>query len=173
MIATAGSTFLPERDRTDLDPAELLATAAQDASTRARCFTQLLTGFHQLNHGGLARAAGSLREAVILGQDLSETDLLTNLGIATFQLGDDDGFRRCFSKMLTQARNDGAIGLVLFALPRLALADLSAGNWTGAVGHATEAVELARSTGQHGLAAMRWPSWPWSPRTAATRGTTS
>ena len=32
MIATAGSTFLPERDRTDLDPAELLATAAQDTS---------------------------------------------------------------------------------------------------------------------------------------------
>ena len=30
MIATAGSTFLPERDRTDLDPVELLATAAQD-----------------------------------------------------------------------------------------------------------------------------------------------
>ena len=154
MIATAGSTFLPERDRTDLDPAELLATAGQDTSTRARCFTQLLTGFHQLNHGGLARAAGSLREAVILGHDLSETDLLTNLGIATFQLGDDDGFRRCFSRMLTQARNDGAIGLVLFALPRLALADLSAGNWTGAVGHATEALELAHSTGQHGLAAM-------------------
>ena len=56
--------------------------------------------------------------------------------------------------MLTQARNDGAIGLVLFALPRLALADLSAGNWTGAVAHATEALELARSTGQHALAAM-------------------
>ncbi len=154
MIATAGSTFLPERDRTDLDPAELLATAAQDTSIRARCFTQLLTGFHQLNHGGLARAAGYLRQAVALGSDLSETDLLTNLGIATFHLGDDDGFRRFFSRMLTQARNDGAIGLVLFALPRLALADLSAGSWTGAVGHATEALELARSTGQHALAAM-------------------
>ena len=28
MIATAGSTFLPEQDRTDLDPAELLASTA-------------------------------------------------------------------------------------------------------------------------------------------------
>jgi DNA-binding CsgD family transcriptional regulator len=154
MIATAGSTFLPEPDRTDLDPAELLASTAQDTSIRARCFTHLLTGFHQLNHEGLAAAAVSLRQAVTLGQDLSETDLLTNLGIATFHLGDDDGFRRLFSRMLTQARNDGAIGLVLFALPRLALADLSGGNWTGAVAHATEAVELARSTGQPGLAAM-------------------
>ena len=154
MIAAAGSTFLPEQDRTDLDPAELLASTAQDTSTRARCFTHLLTGFHQLNHDGLAAAAVSLRQAVTLGHDLSETDLLTNLGIATFHLGDDDGFRRLFSRMLTQARNDGAIGLVLFALPRLALADLSGGNWTGAVAHATEAVELARSTGQPGLAAM-------------------
>ena len=154
MIATAGSTFLPERDRTDLDPAELLASTALDNSTRGRCFTHLLTGFHQLNHDGLAAAVVSLRQAVRLGESVSETDLLTNLGIATFHLGDDDGFRRCFTRLLTQARTDGAIGLVLFALPRLALADLSAGNWTGAVSHATEAVELARSTGQIGLTAM-------------------
>jgi len=154
MIATAGSTFLPEPDRTDLDPAEFLASTGQDTSARARCFTHLLTGFHQLNHEALAGAVGSLRQAVILGEDLSETDLLTNLGIATFHLGDDEGFRRCFSRMLTQARSDGAIGLVLFALPRLALADLSAGNWTGTVAHATEALELARSTGQPGLTAM-------------------
>jgi len=154
MIATAGSTFLAEQDRTDLDPAELLASITQDSSTRARCFTHLLTGFHQLNQDGLAAAVVSLRQAVTLGESLSETDLLTNLGIATFHLGDDDGFRRCFSRLLTQARNDGAIGLVLFALPRLALADISAGNWTGAVTHATEAVELSRSTGQHALTAM-------------------
>jgi len=154
MIATAGSTFLAEQDRTDLDPAELLASSAEDSSARARCFALLLTGFHQLNHSGLSNAAETLREALTLGEHLSETDLLTNLGIATFQLGDDDGFRRLFSRMLTQARTDGAVGLVLFALPRLALADISAGNWTGAVTHATEAIELARSTGQHGLTAM-------------------
>ncbi len=57
MIAAAGSTFLAEQDRTDLDPAELLASTARDTSTRARCFTHLLTGFHQLNHDGLAAAA--------------------------------------------------------------------------------------------------------------------
>src|ERR1700712_386345 len=105
MVPAAGSTFLAEQDRTDLDPTELLASTAQDSSTRARCFTHLLTGFHQLNHDGLAAAAFSLRQAVILGHDLSETDLLTNLGIATFHLGDDDGFRRLFSRMLTRARH--------------------------------------------------------------------
>jgi DNA-binding CsgD family transcriptional regulator len=154
MIATAGSTFLAEQDRTDLDPAEILAAEGEDSSTRAQCFALLLTGFHQLNHHGLAAAAVFLRQAVALGRDRSETDLLTNLGIATFHLGDDDSFRRLFSRMLTQARNDGAVGLVLFALPRLALADVSAGNWTGAVTHATEAVDLSRSTGQHALTAM-------------------
>jgi DNA-binding CsgD family transcriptional regulator len=154
MIATAGSTFLAEQDRTDLDPAELLAGAAEDSSTRAHCFALLLTGVHQLNQHGLAAAAAALRQAVTLGRDRSETDLLTNLGIATFHLGDDDSFRQLFSRMLTQARDDGAVGLVLFALPRLALADVSAGNWTGAVTHATEAVELSRSTGQHALSAM-------------------
>ena len=39
MIATAGSTFLAEQDRTDLDPVELRATAAEDSSPRAQCFT--------------------------------------------------------------------------------------------------------------------------------------
>ena len=39
MITAAGSKFLPEQDRTDLDPAELLASTVQDTSTRARCFT--------------------------------------------------------------------------------------------------------------------------------------
>ena len=94
MIATAGSTFLPEPDRTDLDPAELLATAAQDTSARARCFTHLLIGFHQLQPRRPGPRRRFLREAVILGSELSDTDLLTNLGIATFHLGDDDGFRR-------------------------------------------------------------------------------
>jgi DNA-binding CsgD family transcriptional regulator len=154
MIAAAGSTFLAEQDRTDLDLAELLVSTTADSSTRARCFAQLLIGFHQLNHHGLAAAVVSLRHAVTLGESLSETDLLTNLGIATFHLGDDDGFRRLFSRMLTQARNDGAVGLVSFALPRLALADVSAANWTGAVTHASEAVELSRSTGQNALTAM-------------------
>ncbi len=155
MIATAGSTFLPEADRTDLDPDELLlGSTVQDGSARSRCFRSLLIGFHLLNHEGLAAAVPQLREAIILGEDLDETDLLTNLGIATFHLGDDKGFRRGFTRMLNQSRDNGAIGLVLFALPRLALADLSAGNWAGAAANAAEAVQLARSTGQPALAAM-------------------
>ena len=159
MIATAASTFLPENDRTDLDPAELLNTdllnaPPQNIPDRARCFTNLLIGFHRLNHDGLAAAVAPLREALTVGRNLDETDLLTNLGIAAFHLGDDVAFGRTFTRMLSHSRDTGAIGQMLFALPRLALADLSAGNWTGAVGHSTEALQLARSTGQLGMAAM-------------------
>ncbi len=159
MIATAASTFLPERDRTDLNPVELLGAEHPDSpppesTQRTRCFTNLLIGFHHLIHDGLGRAVVPLREAIVAGSDLHETDLLTNLGIAAFHLGDDAAFSRSFTRMLDQSRDTGAIGQMLFALPRLAVAELSAGNWAGAVGNSTEALQLARSTGQVGMAAM-------------------
>ena len=84
----------------------------------------------------------------------AETDLLTNKGIAAFHLGDDESFRRSFTTLLAQSRDSGAVGLVLFALPRLALADLAAGQWSSATANATEALQLARSIGHDELTAM-------------------
>ena len=75
-------------------------------------------------------------------------------GIAAFHLGEDDAFRRAFAQLLSQSREAGALGLVLFALPRLALADLAAGRWGSATADATEALQLARGTGQPALTAM-------------------
>jgi hypothetical protein len=126
MIATAGSTFMPREAQTDLTPDEVLP-ARPGASLRDQCFTGLLVGFHHLLRGELDLAAASLRAGLAAGQSLTETDLLTNMGIAAFHLGDDDAFRSAFTRLLAQSRDSGAIGLVLFALPRLALADLSAG----------------------------------------------
>ena len=97
---------------------------------------------------------------------------MTNLGIATFHLGDDDGFRRLFSRMLTQARNDGAIGLVLFALPRLALADLSGGNWTGAWPMPPKRWNWPAAPGNSAWPRCRWRNLRWWPRCAATRAMT-
>ncbi len=159
MIATSASTFLPERERTDLDPAELLYAAPVDApagetSDQARCFASLLIGFHHLIHDGIGSAVAPLREAITAGQDLQETDLLTNLGVAALYLGDDTAFSRSFSRMLSHARDSGAVGQMMFALPRVTVADLSAGNWTAGIGHSSEALQLARSTGQLGMAAM-------------------
>lgn len=154
MIVTAGSTFVGAGDRTDLDPSELSGGVGVDASPRERCFAGLLVGFHDLLRGHLHNAATALRAALDAGRDLTETDLLTNMGIAAYHLGDDESFRRSFARLLAQSRDSGAVGLVLFALPRLALADLAAGQWTSATANASEALQLARSIGQDALTAM-------------------
>jgi DNA-binding CsgD family transcriptional regulator len=154
MIATAASTFMPRAaDRTDLNPTELL-DPTRVTGDRDACFAGLLIGFHYLLRGELESAAGSLRTALDIGRELNETDLLTNMGIAAFHLGDDAAFSASFTRLLARSRDTGALGLVLFALPRLALADLSAGQWANATSNATEALQLARSTGQHALTAM-------------------
>ncbi|HEV2885495.1 MAG TPA: AAA family ATPase [Jatrophihabitans sp.] len=154
MIASAGSTFLAAPDRTDLDPSEVLEDLDDAAPARQRCFASLLTGFSHLLAGDLSRAAPVLRDALTAGEHLLETDLLSNLGIAAFHLGADEEFRRSFARLLAQSRDSGAVGLVLFALPRLALAHLSASQWNAAVSDAAEALNLARGIGQPALTAM-------------------
>jgi tetratricopeptide (TPR) repeat protein len=153
MIATAGSTFVPREAQTDLTPDEVLPDHPGD-SPREQCFTGLLVGFHHLLRDELEQAATSLRAGLAAGRSLTEPDLLTNMGIAAFHLDDDDAFRSVFTRLLAQSRDSGAIGLVLFALPRLALADLSAGQLSTANANATEALQLARSTGQQPLTVM-------------------
>ncbi len=153
MIAAAASTFMAPGDRTDLTPAELPLDVPED-DVRGRCFATLFTGFHHLLTGDMARTTQVLRTALELGRSLEETDLLTNQGIAAFHLGDDDAFRSAFTRLLSRARATGAMGLVLFALPRLALAELSAGRLGEATSNAAEALELARTMGQPALTAM-------------------
>jgi DNA-binding CsgD family transcriptional regulator len=153
MIASAGSTFVAREAQTDLTPEEVLPPRPAE-SVREQCFAGLLVGFHHLLRDELEQAAVSLRAGLAAGRSLTETDLLTNMGIAAFHLGDDDAFRSAFTRLLAQSRDNGAIGLVLFALPRLALADLCAGQLSTATANATEALQLARSTGQQPLTVM-------------------
>jgi len=154
MIASAAATFVPGHGPIDLDPAGLVADLPDGAPARERCSAQLLAGFGHLLAGRTARAVPRLRDALAAGEQLTETDLLTNLGIAALHLGDDDAFRRSFDTLLSRSRDGGAVGVVLFALPRLALAELAAGRWSAARSDAAEALDLARGTGQPALAAM-------------------
>jgi DNA-binding CsgD family transcriptional regulator len=154
MQATAASTFVSPLDRTNLDPNELSEPVGPGATNRELCVAGLLLGFHALLDEDLHRAAINLSAALAAGRDLVETDLLTNMGIAAFHLGGDDAFRRSFTQLLAQSRDDGAVALVLFALPRLALADLAGGHWSSASDNAREALSLARSLGQEALTAM-------------------
>jgi DNA-binding CsgD family transcriptional regulator len=152
MIASALATFATGPD-TQLDLAELAARADRDPP-RTRLYADLLAGFTHVACNDMTGAAPRLHEALRLGADLTETDLLTNMGIAAFYLGDDEAFHRCFTRLLSQYREASAVGLVLFALPRLGLADLVSGEWSLYAAHATEALQLARSTGQPGLTPM-------------------
>ena len=152
MIASALATFVTGPD-TQVDLGDLPVGADTDPP-RKRLYANLLAGFIHVARNDMASAAPHLQEAVALGRDLTETDVMTNTGIAAFYLGDDEAFQRGFTRLLSQSREAGAIGQVLFALPRLGLADVVSGEWTLYAAHATEALQLARSTGQTGLTAM-------------------
>ena len=154
VMASAASTFTAPPDHTDLDPAELSADLDPEAPAAQRCVSGLLIGFHHLLQGRPAAATAPLRAAFDAARAVSEPDLVNAIGIASFHLADDDTFRRTFTSLLADARERAAYGLVLFALPRLALADYCAGRLSDAVSHASEARQLAVASGQVGLSAM-------------------
>ncbi|MDD9207976.1 AAA family ATPase [Georgenia sp. 10Sc9-8] len=138
-----------------IDPVPFAALDAA-STTRTRCFAELLLGLDRAGRGDWSRATPLLRSAIARTAVLEEEDqdLLPNLGIAALHLGDDAAARRHHELILTRARSTGALLMVLYSLTRLALTDLTTGQWRAAEAAATEAVELAGTTGQPGLGAM-------------------
>ena len=84
-----------------------------------------------------------------------------------FYLGDDDAAYRLNAQTVATARTTGAIGDLLFALPRLALAEILTGQWSAAEVSADEAARLSRETSQPGLSAV---SFAWLVVLAALTG---
>ncbi|HEU4566603.1 MAG TPA: LuxR family transcriptional regulator [Marmoricola sp.] len=153
VMASAASTFVGPSDRTDLDPAELVPPG-DEAPPEHRRASALLSGFHHLLGGRLSAAIPPLRQAFEASRGVPDPDLANAVGIASFHLADDETFGQTFTALLPHAREHAAYGLLLFALPRLALADFCAGRLGDAVSHAAEAHQLAVASGQPGLAAM-------------------
>ena len=154
VLASGASTFVAPSDHTDLDPGELPMDLAPGAPAAQRCVTGLLTGFHHLLKGRPALAAAPLRAAFDAARTVSDPDLVNAIGIASFHLGGDEPFRLALTSLLARSRERAAYGLVLFALPRRALADYCEGRLSDAVSHASEARQLALASGQPGLSAM-------------------
>jgi DNA-binding CsgD family transcriptional regulator len=122
---------------------------------RLHCFAALLDGHQHVLAGDMAQASVSLRRAVEIGSRLDvDTDLLANLGIAGFHLGDDATAERSYARLLTWARSRGAVLAMVSALSRLPFAQIAAGRWEEARACADEAADLARGVGQPSLAAM-------------------
>ena len=120
---------------------------------RARFLTHLVNAFVGLLNGGVARPVRALRDAMDLAGE-PDPDLVLRAGHVAFYLGDDDAAYRLNAQTVAAARATGAIGELLFALPRLALAEMLTGRWAAAVVSADEAERLARETSQPGLRAV-------------------
>ncbi len=117
-------------------------------TARNRCLQRLLEATTADAAGRWAPALTALRAALAVAGDVDDADVLGNLGNAALHLGDDDGHRRCFTRMLAGARDRGAVMSVVYALPRLAFADLVAGQWSRVRDAASEALTLSEATGQ-------------------------
>jgi DNA-binding CsgD family transcriptional regulator len=133
---------------------------------RAWFLTHLLNGFVGLLNGEVARPVHALDDAMDLAAE-PDADLVLRAGHVAFYLGDDDAAYRFNAQTVATARTTGAIGDLLFALPRLALAEILNGRWSAAEVSADEAARLSRETSQPGLSAV---SFAWLAVLAALTG---
>ncbi|MDT4910154.1 MAG: hypothetical protein QOI69_3395 [Pseudonocardiales bacterium] len=135
---------------------------------RSRCLRLLLAATIADTAGAWAPALHSLHAAVDASAEVEDPDVLAHVGNTALHLGDDQAHRSCFTRMLAGARDRGAGMLVLYALPRLAFADLLSGDWSRVGAAANEAVTLSADTGQAALGAA---PLGWLTLLAALQGT--
>jgi DNA-binding CsgD family transcriptional regulator len=117
--------------------------------------------------GQWQQAVAALRLGLDIGPGVLDPDLLGNLGNAALQLGEDNAHLRYFTAMLAQAREAGAVMLVLYALQRLPFTQLLGGHWAAAHSTASEALALSRSAGPRALTA---PPLAWLTLLASLQG---
>ncbi len=139
---------------TPLDVAVLAAEGAADDTARTRCLGHLLLALTRTSAADWSGGLTSLHAALHAGTAVVDPDVLAHLGNAALHLGDDEAHRRCFTRMVTGAREAGAGMVVLYALPRLGFTQLVTGQWTALRSAAEEALSLSASTGQRPLGAV-------------------
>jgi DNA-binding CsgD family transcriptional regulator len=136
--------------------AEATAHVAVDATPTARLLAHQLRGLGAYYAGDFKAAAPLLRAALALaGEADAEApgEVLFIAAAVGLFLGDDDSVGDLHRRLVARARDDGALGLLAWALPRLAVSDIWAGRWTRAVAGLTEAVRLGKELRQHVLVA--------------------
>jgi DNA-binding CsgD family transcriptional regulator len=169
-MAMLGTTLAAFGDGSDVgvDPATFLPPLPDDAPVRLKCCRALITGQQHLLRGQMRAAAQTLEWAFNLHQPQSgDVDLLANMGLAAFHLGDDAVVHRNLTWLRDFGRESAAVSLVVFAQARLPMADVPAGRWDAASASATEALELARSAGLPSMTAL---PLAWQTLLAALRG---
>jgi DNA-binding CsgD family transcriptional regulator len=136
-----------------LKPGVVDVEVAADDPPRVRCLKPLFVAMTAAGDHAWAAARTALNDALAAGTEVTDADLLGNLGNAALHLGDDASARRFYSMMLSTAREQGAGMAVIYALQRLAFPELVAGRWAEVRADAEEGLSLARSLGQPTLAA--------------------
>jgi DNA-binding CsgD family transcriptional regulator len=138
----------------DVDPTAF-AVLPEGATTRQRCFTEILLALRAVTAGDWQQAASLARQAIATGEhlDLGDQDLLPNLAIVALSIGDAEMTGRYHQRLLTKARSSGAVVLVLYSLTRLGFTDIATGDWSGAISRQNQAVGLAEGTEQRILMA--------------------
>jgi DNA-binding CsgD family transcriptional regulator len=167
LVAAAEAAWVTSDHDAGAEVARLAGRLPPGDDPRTRFFTTLLAGFMLLFQADRPAAVGALREAVQLAEALGETDLLGHADHAAVAIGDDAAAYRLNTQVVASARATGAVGVVVFALQRLAFAELLTGRWSAGAASAAEALRLARETGQPELCAV---SLAWLTVLAALRG---
>jgi DNA-binding CsgD family transcriptional regulator len=158
MLAAALGAFGARWD-TAVSPVDLVPHDHHGATARDLCLYDLVHGLHAVAQADWRTATQHLRRAVDRSDALStdtDEDMLLNLGVAAWPLGDDEIALRLQDRLLAHAREQGAVIMIVHALTRRNLPELATGRWDAAGRGATEALALAGSSGQPVLAA--WPA---------------
>jgi DNA-binding CsgD family transcriptional regulator len=166
MLAAAVVTWVGEGAEDMSEQAATLGDVTAATSDIARCYARLLAGFVHIKNGQFAEAAAQFRPALADCDPREDTDLRANLGLAAFHLGDDRVGQAHHTRLLTDAREYGALVLIVYALTRRAFGDMAAGDWDTLAAGAAEALDLAGSSGQPAL--TRFPHG-WLALLAALR----
>jgi DNA-binding CsgD family transcriptional regulator len=145
------------------------AALPDEPTMRQRCFAEILLALRAVAEDDWERATTLARQAFATGEhlELGDQDLLPNLAIAALQIGDAHTAGIYHQRLLTRARNTGAVVMVLYALTRLGFTDLATGDWSAVVSQQNEAVRLGEGTGQDVLVAG---PLSWLMLVAALRG---
>jgi DNA-binding CsgD family transcriptional regulator len=138
---------------TSLPTGVVVAVVIPTDSVRIQCLKLLLQSTTLDAEQDWGGALEVLRTALAIGLDTEDRDVWANLANTALHLGDDAAHRRYFNAMLSAARSDGAVMEVLYALHRVCLSELAAGDWSAVRRSADEAMSLAKSIGQPALTA--------------------
>ncbi len=155
MLATTLATFGAKSANETADDTSFLPALAASAPARLRCLDALIEGHRSILGTDYRAAAEPLRRALSIAHELPPTvDILANVGLAAFHLGDDDETTDAFTELLTLGREAGAMSTVVTALTRLPCGQLPAGQWRAATASADEAVAVGRAMGSPALIAL-------------------